>query len=162
NPSLEQTNQVLELTSLNSNAGQPARLANLNYSNIVANTNRSAQNAVANQQAHAQVALSVTGKTANKVQNLGPLEARGSVDVLTSNALADTIASLKSAIAAFLAGGGGGSGGGGGGGSGTSALRHGLSSFYHELERIKKHNDRLQGSGTLFDPYVITDGGPLY
>src|ERR1043166_523787 len=83
NPSLSETNQVLDITSLNANGGAAARFTNLTHANIVANTNLSAQNAVANQQAHAQLAVSVLGKAVNNVQNLGPLEARASVDVLT-------------------------------------------------------------------------------
>lgn len=158
NASLRETNNVLELTSLNSNGGQPARIANLNYSNVVTNTNLGSQNAVANQQAHAQVALSTVGKAISKLMNLGPREARASVDVLTDNAEADTIASLQAAVQAFS---------GGGSGPAPQPLRPGfmrklLELLRHRLAEIERRNARLQGSGTYDDPYRIVDNGPLF
>lgn len=149
---------ILELNSLNAQAGQPARLANLSQANVLANTNRGAQNAVANQQAHAQLALSVLGKTVNRVQNLGPLEGRSSTDVLTDNATADAIASLRGVLQAFS-----------GGGSGPApippanlpALIRRLRQLLREIVDVVTHNGRLSGTGTLDDPYVIAQG-PLY
>ncbi len=82
-------------------AGTTAMLSNLMYSNVMANINLSQQNAVANQQAMNELGISVTGKTVNLVSNLGPLEARSAVDVLSNNELAQTIADLKATIAAF-------------------------------------------------------------
>ncbi|MBI5423037.1 MAG: R body protein [Opitutae bacterium] len=76
-------------------------LSNLAYSNAIANTNLSQQNAVANQQAMNELGISIVGKTVNKVSDLGPLEARSAVDVLTDNALADEIASLRAVIQTF-------------------------------------------------------------
>ena len=82
----------------------PAMLSNLMYSNVIANTNLSQQNAVANQQAMNELGISVTGKTVNVVSNLGPVEARSAVDVLTNNELQQTIADLKATLAAFSGG----------------------------------------------------------
>ena len=82
-------------------AEQPAMLSNLAYSNLVANTNLSQQNAVANQQAMNELGISVVAKATNTVSNLSPLEARSAVDVLTNNELAQTIADLKAALQTF-------------------------------------------------------------
>lgn len=101
NPSIAETATVIGIANLKSIAEQPAMLSNLAYSNIIANTNLSQQNAVANQQAMNELGISIVGKTVNKVSDLGPLEARSAVDVLTDNALADEIASLRAVIQAF-------------------------------------------------------------
>lgn len=98
---LAETVTAVAIANLKSVAEQPAMLSNLAYSNIVANTNLSQQNAVANQQAMNELGISIVGKTVNKVSDLGPLEARSAVDVLTDNALADEIASLRSIIQTF-------------------------------------------------------------
>ncbi len=82
---------------------QPAMLSNLAYANLVANTNLAQQNAVANQQAMNELGIAVLGKAVNTVSNLGPLEARSAVDVLTNNELAQTIADLKATVQAFKA-----------------------------------------------------------
>lgn len=80
---------------------QPAMLSNLAYSNTVANTNLSQQNAVANQQAMNELNVSIVAKASNTVSNLGPLEARSAVDILTNNELAQTIADMKATLQAF-------------------------------------------------------------
>lgn len=98
---LSDTIQVLAIGNLKSVAEQPAMLSNLAYSNTIANTNLSQQNAVANQQAMNELGISIVGKTVNKVADLGPLEARSAVDVLSNNELAQTIADLKSSLEAF-------------------------------------------------------------
>ena len=100
-PSLSETATVIGITNLKSVGEQPAMLSNLAYSNTIANTNLSQQNAVANQQAMNELGISIVGKTVNKVSDLGPLEARSAVDVLTNNELAQTIADLKATIQAF-------------------------------------------------------------
>ncbi len=100
-PSVVETETVAAIASIKSIAEQPAMLSNLAYANTVANTNLSQQNAVANQQAMNQLGISIVGKTVNNVANLGPLEARSAVDVLTDNSLADEIASLRSTLEAF-------------------------------------------------------------
>jgi len=99
--SLNQTAAVIGITNLKSVGEQPAMLSNLAYSNAIANTNLSQQNAVANQQAMNELGISIVGKTVNKASDLGPLEARSAVDVLSNNELAQTIADLKSTLAAF-------------------------------------------------------------
>lgn len=96
--SLSETATVIGITNLKSVGEQPAMLSNLAYSNTIANTNLSQQNAVANQQAMNELGISIVGKTVNKVSDLGPLEARSAVDILTNNELAQTIAELKAAI----------------------------------------------------------------
>lgn len=76
-------------------------LSNLAYANLVNNVNLSQQNAVSNQQAMNELGIAITGKTVNLVSNLGPLEARSAVDVLSNNELAQTIADLKAVLQAF-------------------------------------------------------------
>jgi hypothetical protein len=100
-PAIADAETVLSISSLKSIAEQPAMLANLAYANLVANTNLSQQNAVANQQAMNELGISIVGKTVNTIANLGPLEARSAVDVLTDNSLADEIASLRATLEAF-------------------------------------------------------------
>ena len=100
-PSLGEIATVVGITNLKSVGEQPAMLSNLAYSNTVQNTNLSHQNAVANQQAMNELAISIVGKTVNKVSDLGPLEARSAVDVLTNNELASEIADLKAVIQSF-------------------------------------------------------------
>ncbi|MBX3738676.1 MAG: RebB family R body protein [Candidatus Didemnitutus sp.] len=98
---LNETALVVAITNLKSIAEQPAMLSNLAYSNVIANTNLSQQNAVANQQAMNELGISIVGKTVNKVSDLGPLEARSAVDILTNNEYAQTIADLKATLQAF-------------------------------------------------------------
>jgi hypothetical protein len=100
-PSLSETATVIGITNLKSVGEQPAMLSNLAYSNTIANTNLSQQNAVANQQAMNELGISIVGKTVNKVSDLGPLEARSAVDILTNNELAETIVDLKAAVTAL-------------------------------------------------------------
>lgn len=100
-PSLSETATVIGITNLKSVGEQPAMLSNLAYSNTITNTNLSQQNAVANQQAMNELGISIVGKTVNAVSNLGPLEARSAVDILTNNELAQTIADLKATVQAF-------------------------------------------------------------
>lgn len=92
---------AVAVTNLKAIAEQPAMLSNLAYSNVVVNTNLSQQNAVANQQAMNELGISIVAKATNTVSNLGPLEARSAVDVLTNDELAQTIADLKAAVQAF-------------------------------------------------------------
>jgi len=98
---LTDTATVIGITNLKSVGEQPAMLSNLAYSNTIANTNLSQQNAVANQQAMNELGISIVGKTVNKVSDLGPLEARSAVDVLTNNELAESIMDLKAAVIAL-------------------------------------------------------------
>ncbi|MCM8528978.1 MAG: hypothetical protein NE327_20815 [Lentisphaeraceae bacterium] len=104
--------QGVAIGNLKSISEQPSMLSNLAYSNSVANTNLSQQNAVSNQQALNEVAISVTGKAVNNIANLGPLEARSAVDILTNDEIAQTIADLKATLESF-----------GGGSSGHHSLR---------------------------------------
>lgn len=93
--------QSVAIGNLKAIAEQPAMISNLAYGNTVANTNLSQQNAVANQQAMNELGVAITGRTVARVANLGPLEARSAVDVLTNNELAQTLADLKSTLQAF-------------------------------------------------------------
>jgi hypothetical protein len=88
--------------NLKSIAEQPAMLSNLAFANVVFNTNLSQQNAVANQQAMNELGISVTSKAVNTVSNLGPLEARSAVDVLTNDEISQAIADLKATLQAFI------------------------------------------------------------
>lgn len=93
--------QSVAIGNLKAIAEQPAMISNLTYGNTVANNNLSQQNAVANQQAMNELGVAITGRTAARIGNLGPLEARSAVDVLTNNELAQTLADLKSTVQAF-------------------------------------------------------------
>jgi hypothetical protein len=95
--------QGVAIGNLKAISEQPAMLSNLAYSNTVANTNLSAQNAVANQQAMNQLGIAIVGKTTTEVYGLGPLEARSAVDILTNDEVAQTIADLKATVTAFAA-----------------------------------------------------------
>lgn len=99
--SLSETATVIGITNLKSVGEQPAMLSNLAYSNTIANTNLSQQNAVANQQAMNELGISIVGKTVNKVSDLGPLEARSAVDVLTNDEVAQALMDIKGALQAF-------------------------------------------------------------
>jgi hypothetical protein len=89
---------AVAIGNLKAIAEQPAMLSNLAYSNLVANTNLSQQNAVANQQAMNELGISIVAKATNSISNLGPLEARSAVDVLTDNDVAQNIADLKASL----------------------------------------------------------------
>jgi len=93
--------EAVAIGNLKSISEQPAMLSNLHFSNVVANTNLASQNAVANQQAMNELGVSVTAKAVNTVSNLGPLEARSAVDILSNDEVAQTILDLKSAVQAF-------------------------------------------------------------
>jgi len=151
-PSLVTITNVIDLTSLDATGGKPSRLSNLGYSNVISSTNQCTQNAVTNQQAHAQLALSITGKTVNRVQNLGPMLARSSVDVLTDNSVADEIAGLRAAIEAFS----------GGGGKPSpvrwKALLQAIQKLLAQIRHINAVNAHVQGSGTFDDPYRVEQG----
>ncbi len=100
-PIPQEVSDAIAVGNLKSIAEQPALLSNLAYANTIANTNLAQQNAVANQQAMNELGISIVAKAANTVTNLGPLEARSAVDVLTDDELAQTIADLKATIQAF-------------------------------------------------------------
>lgn len=80
---------------------QPAMLSNLAYSNVMSTNNLGQQNAVSNQQAGNQLGVPLVAKATNTISNIGPMDARSAVDVLSNNELAQTIADLKSAVNAF-------------------------------------------------------------
>jgi hypothetical protein len=154
---LTDTAHVLEITSTEANGSQAARLTNLGQSNVIANFDRGAQNAVANQQAHAGLAVSVLGKTVNRVQNLGPLEARSSVDVFTGNEVAQAIGDLQASLAAFSQG------------QPIPVPPHRwprllreMLRLLAELERTRRVNDNLGGDGTLATPFTLADRQPLF
>ncbi|MCK9200903.1 MAG: RebB family R body protein [Gallionella sp.] len=61
--------QSVAIGNLKAIAEQPAMLSNLAYSNLVANTNLSQQNAVANQQAMNELGIAVVAMACNIVSN---------------------------------------------------------------------------------------------
>lgn len=94
--------QSIEISNAKSIGEQPAMLANLAYSNTVANTNISQQNAAANQQAMNELGVAVVGQSVDELsRSSAALGARSAVDVLTNNELAAEIEKLKAAIQAF-------------------------------------------------------------
>lgn len=82
-------------------AQQPASLVNLAYSNLVASTSLSRQNATANQQAMNGLAPPIVAQAANGASQPGPLQARSAVGVLADNGLAHAIADLRAVFAAL-------------------------------------------------------------
>ena len=97
----EEVVSAVAIGNLKAFSEQPAMLSNLAFANMVASTNLGQQNAVSNQQGVGQLGISTLASATNTVSNLGPLEARSAVDVLTNNELAQTIADLKSTMEAF-------------------------------------------------------------
>lgn len=93
--------ESVAIANAKSVAEQPAILANLALSNVIANINLAQQNAVSNQQALNEIGVSVVGKVVNLLTTLGPLEAMSAEKVLTGNAVAEEIADLKAALQAF-------------------------------------------------------------
>jgi hypothetical protein len=99
----EQIISAVATGNLKAISEQPALLSNLAYSNVVSTTNLGQQNAVANQQAGNQISTPIVAKAVNTVSDLGPMDSRSAVDVLTNNELAQTIADLKASVEAFAA-----------------------------------------------------------
>ena len=95
---LVETISVVAIGNLKAIGEQPAMLSNLAYSNTVATTNLSQQNAVANQQAMNELGVAVVGKT---VDVLSKLEPRATGESADARALADQIAELRAVIRAF-------------------------------------------------------------
>lgn len=125
---------------------QPAMLSNLTFANSMASTNLGQQNAVSNQRSVSELAISTLARGVNTVSNLGPLEARSAVDVLSNNELAQTIADLKSVVEAFAesptpSGGGG---------------RQGHGSVWKLLRELLKRGLRLEADGVLVVPAPIS------
>jgi hypothetical protein len=89
--------EAVAIGNLKSISEQPAMLSNLAFSNTITNTNLSAQNAVANQQAINELGVSILGKTVNVVANLGPLESKSAQEILTGNTMGELISNLKAA-----------------------------------------------------------------
>lgn len=89
--------EAVAIGNLKSISEQPAMLSNLAFSNTITNTNLSAQNAVANQQAINELGVSILGKTVNVVSNLGPLESKSAQEILTGNTMGELISNLKAA-----------------------------------------------------------------
>jgi hypothetical protein len=94
-PINEEVIDVVANANLKSIAEMPAQLANLLYSNTVANINISQQNAVANQQAMNELGIAVVAKACHLLGVAGPREARSAIDIVTNEELEQTIADLK-------------------------------------------------------------------
>lgn len=140
------------ITSLTSEGNQPSLLSNLAYSHIVQVQNGSAQNAIANQRSHSQVAVAVLGKSVNAVQNLTPSQTRAAVDVLTGSEPASQLTALQSMLAAFTKQ----PSGGGGSKSEFGLLQQLLATLRvvsDDLKKVFERNEELQGSGTPEDPF---------
>lgn len=104
----EQIVSAVATGNLKAISEQPALLSNLAYSNVLSTNNLGQQNAVSNQQAGNQINAPIVAKAVNTVSDLGPMDSRSAVDVLTNDELAQTIADLKSAVEAFAGSKGGG------------------------------------------------------
>jgi len=91
--------ESIAIGNVKSVAEQPSMLSNLAYANLISNVNLSQQNAVSNQQAMNQLALTVTGKIVNLISNLSPMEAVAVTKLDTGNDIAQQISDLKAAIA---------------------------------------------------------------
>lgn len=156
-PPIPRITGVLSLTSLETNATGASRFANLGYANVTTNVNVSAQNAVSNQQAHSQLNRSVVGMSVNQVSNLGPLEARSSVDVLTDNELAQTLADLRAVLDGFDS-----DGGPWPMPNHWPALVRLVREILAAVAAIEKQNAQLRGTGTSTDPYWTVGDQMLY
>lgn len=104
----EQIVSAVATGNLKAISEQPALLSNLAYSNVLSTNNLGQQNAVSNQQAGNQISAPIVAKAVNTVSDLGPMDSRSAVDVLTNDELAQTIADLKAAVEAFAGSKGGG------------------------------------------------------
>ncbi len=90
--------QALTIGTVNSIGGQTASLSNLEYSNLIQNTNLTQQNTAANQQALNEVGVATLGKAVNLVANVSPTEAASITQLFTGNTVAEEIADLKAAV----------------------------------------------------------------
>ncbi len=97
----EEVLKAIAVANVKAIAEQPAMLSNLAFANLVNNVNLSQQNAVSNQQAMNQLAITVTGKIVNLLANLTPLEAVAATHLFTGNEMAEDLADLKAADEAF-------------------------------------------------------------
>jgi Killing trait len=95
-----QITDAVATSSVSSIASQPAMLSNLMLANLIANTNLSQQNAIANQQAMNELGVAILGKSVNLLTTLGPIEAMSVQQVLTGNVVAEDIADLRAALQA--------------------------------------------------------------
>jgi len=93
--------QSVAISNLNSISQQAAMLSNLAFSNTVANTNLSHQNAVANQQSMNELGVAVTGKVVNLLTALGPVEVKSCNELLSGNMLAEAILNLNAILKTF-------------------------------------------------------------
>ncbi len=87
--------------NLNCVSQQAAMISNLAFSNTVANTNLSHQNAVANQQSMNELGVAVTGKVVHLLTSLGPLEVKSCNELLSGNMLAEAILNLTAILKAL-------------------------------------------------------------
>lgn len=94
--------ESLAISNLISIAEQPGMLSNLAYTNLVANTNLSMQNAVANQQWLNQLGVAILGRTVNSMTGLHPLEVASANYILTGNTIAREIVALRAMLSAFI------------------------------------------------------------
>ena len=96
-------NPVIEAVALTglATAQQASAVSDLAFSNQVSSTGMAARSQVANQDAMNRLHHGILSKAVASVQAPGPVTARSAVDMLSSNALAQEIADLKAAVAAF-------------------------------------------------------------
>lgn len=97
-PLPEDVLQALTIGTVNSIGGQTASLSNLEYSNLLQNTNLTQQNTAANQQALNEVGVATLGKAVNLVANVSPTEAASITQLFTGNTVAQEIADLKASV----------------------------------------------------------------
>jgi len=71
---------AVAIGNLKSVAEQPAMLSNLAYSNVVASTNLSQQNAVANQQAMNELGIAIVASAVNVISNASALKNRAKAE----------------------------------------------------------------------------------
>lgn len=97
-PLPEDVLQALTIGTVNSIGGQTASLSNLEYSNLLQNTNLTQQNTAANQQALNEVGVATLGKAVNLVANVSPTEAASITQLFTGNTMAQEIADLQASV----------------------------------------------------------------
>ncbi len=90
--------ESVALTSANGVAEQPAALANLSLGNLAQNVNQAQQNSVSIQQSQNSVQATTLGSVVKMLTSLGPLQAISAQELLTGDAVAQELGSLKAVV----------------------------------------------------------------
>jgi hypothetical protein len=89
--------ESVAISNIKSVGEQPSMLSNLSFSNLITNDNLSQQNAISNQQAMNQLAITVAAKATNRISDPDPRDAISINELDTGNDLAAQLAELRAA-----------------------------------------------------------------